>query len=120
MVIGKHNDLVCYDLTSFKALDTYMSLNNKVKDLGIIITDKNLDFCEQVNNIVKVANYHLKNLSFVRKYLDIDLMKKTIHNHVISRLDYCNFFYYGLPNYLLKKLQMIMKRAARLIKNIPR
>ena len=42
-----------------------------------------------------------------------------IHNHVISRLDYCNSIYYRLPNILLKKLQNIQNRAARLIKKIP-
>ena len=42
-----------------------------------------------------------------------------IHNHVISRLDYCNSIYYKLPNILLKKLQNIQSRAARLIKKIP-
>ena len=41
-----------------------------------------------------------------------------IHNYVISRLDYCNSIYYGLPNYLLKKLQNILNRAARLIRGL--
>ena len=41
-----------------------------------------------------------------------------IHNHVISRLDYCNSIYYRLLNILLKKLQNIQNRAARLIKKI--
>ena len=34
----------------------------------------------------------------------------------MSRLDYCNSIYYGLPNYQLKKLQNVQNRAARLIK----
>ena len=42
-----------------------------------------------------------------------------IHNHVISRLDYCNSVYHKLPNTQLKKLQNIQNRAARLIKKIP-
>ena len=42
-----------------------------------------------------------------------------IHNHVISRLDYCNSIYYRLPNILLKKLQNIQNRAGRLIEKIP-
>ena len=42
-----------------------------------------------------------------------------IHNHVISKLDYCNSIYYKLPNTLLKKLQNIQNRAARLIRKIP-
>ena len=45
--------------------------------------------------------------------------KMLIHNHVISKLDYCNSLYYGLPSYLLRKLQLIMNRATRLIKGVP-
>ena len=46
-------------------------------------------------------------------------MKMLVHNHIISKLDYCNSLYYGFPNYLLKKLQLVMNRAARLIKGLP-
>ena len=45
-------------------------------------------------------------------------MKTLINNHVITRLDYCNSIYYGLPNYLLKKLQNVQNRAARLMKGV--
>ncbi len=45
--------------------------------------------------------------------------KMLVHNYVISKLDYCNSLYYGLPNYLLKELQLVMNRAARLIKGLP-
>ena len=35
---------------------------------------------------------------------------------VISRVDYCNSIYHGLPKFQLYKLQKILNRAARLIK----
>ena len=63
-----------------------------------------------------MAGYHLRNIAFVKKYIDESSLEKLIHNHVISRIDYCNSLYYGLPNYQLRKLQYIMNRAARLIK----
>ena len=34
---------------------------------------------------------------------------------VLSRFDYCNSLYYGLPNFLFAKLLRIMNSAARLI-----
>ena len=34
---------------------------------------------------------------------------------MISRVDYCNSLYYNSPNYRIRKLQMILNRAARLI-----
>ena len=34
---------------------------------------------------------------------------------MLSRVDYCNSLYYGLPNFLLAKLRRIMNSAERLI-----
>ena len=42
-----------------------------------------------------------------------------IHSYVFSRLDYSNSFYHRLPNILLKKLQNVQNKAARLMKKIP-
>ena len=94
-----------------------MEVKTGVRDLGVLL-DCHLSFHNQINNVVKVAGYHLKNIAFVRKYLDERTTKMLISNHVISKLDYCNSLYYGLPNYQLKKLQIIMNRAARLIKGL--
>ena len=52
---------------------------------------------------------------FIKKYLDVDSMKKLVHNYIITRLDYCNSLYHELPAYQLKKLQLVFNRAARLI-----
>ena len=86
--------------------------------LGVYI-DSNLTMKNQISNTVKVCNHHLRNIAFIRKCLNDDTLKMLIHNHVTSRLDYCNSIYYRLPNILLKKLQNIQNRAARLIKKIP-
>ena len=89
-----------------------------LRNLGVYI-DSNLTMKNQISNTVKVCNHHLRNIAFIRKYLNEDTLKMLIHNHAISRLDYCNAIYHKLPNILLKKLQNIQNRAARLIKKIP-
>lgn len=89
-----------------------------VKNLGVLL-DHNLSFKDQIHHVVRLAGYHLKNIAFIKKYLDKRTLKMLVHNYVISRLDYCNSLYYGLPNYILKKLQNIMNRAARLIDGLP-
>ena len=94
-----------------------VEVQNSVKDLGVMI-DSALSFRGQINQTVKTAGYHLKNIAFIRKYLDMETTKMLVHNYVISRLDYCNILYYGLPKYLLRKLQLVMNRAARLIKGV--
>ena len=74
----------------------------------------------QINNIIRIANYHLRNIAFIRKYLDEDSTKKLVCNCVINRIDYCNSIYYNLPNFQLNKLQKLLNRAARLVKGVSR
>ena len=115
LLIGaKQNVQVYNDVNSVLIGNNRFELKDSVKDLGLRI-DKGLTLNEQINNIVKVACYSLKNIAFIRKYLDEASLKKLVHNLVMSRLDYCNSLYYNLPVYQLRKIQMVMNRAARLI-----
>ena len=88
-----------------------------LRNLDVYI-DSNLTMKNQILNTVKVCNHHLRNIAFIRKYVT-DTLKMLIYNHVLSRLDYCNSIYYRISNILLKKLQNIQNRAARLTKKIP-
>ena len=116
LIVGKKGDLRrLEDIGSLNIDGNDISVTKSVKDLGVML-DKNLSMKEQIDKVVKMAGFHLRNIAFVKKYIDESSLKKLIHNHVISRLDYCNSLYYGLPNYQLRKLQYIMNRSARLIK----
>ena len=96
-----------------------VSIVDKVRDLGVIL-DCHLSLNAQINNIVRIAGYHLKNIAFVKKYLNESSVQKLVMNCVISRVDYCNSIYCNLPKIQLKILQNILNRAARLIKDISR
>ena len=85
--------------------------------LGIwaFIFDSMLNFKNHINSVVKTCNYHIRNLYSVRKFLDQDCLITLVHSLIVSRVDYCNSLYLELPSYLLKKLQSIMNKSARLI-----
>ena len=119
MIIGKKNDLDALRGSRFIVDNNQLEFVDKVKDLGVLI-DNILSFNSQINNVIKISGYHLRNIAFIRKYIDEDSAKKLVCSCVINRLDYCNSIYYGLPNYQLKKLQKIFNRAARLIKGVSR
>ena len=55
-------------------------------------------------------------------YANILLMtlKSIIRAFVVSELDYCNSLLYGLPSYLIRKLQHAQNSAARLVNQCPR
>jgi hypothetical protein len=103
---------------SVQIINSKVKLCNKVRDLGFIF-DQELSLTNQINDTVKVANYALNNISHIRRFIDLKTTIKLIHNIVLSKIDYCNSLYYGLPNFELRKLQMIINKAARLCLDIP-
>ena len=116
LIVGKKGDLRRLEgILNLNIDGNVVEIKKSVKDLGIIL-DSNLSMKEQIDKVLKVSGYHLRNIAFVKKYVDEASLKKLIYNHVISKLDYCNSLYYGLPNYQLRRLQYIINRAARLIK----
>ena len=42
-----------------------------------------------------------------------------VHSLIVSKVDYCNSLFIGLPNVILKLVQSVLNRAARLIFNLP-
>ena len=64
---------------------------------------------------LKTAEVHSPGLVFTRPSTSIsNLFLYNVH----SKLDYCNSLAYGLPKYLLQKLQFVQNAAARLITGI--
>ena len=62
-----------------------------------------------------MCNYQLRVLWSIRRFLDIEAAKTLATSLVISRLDYCNSLYFGLPDVLLDKLQKVQNSAARFV-----
>ena len=91
-----------------------VELCDSVRNLGVIV-DENLSFKKQIMRVVKSCNQQLKNIAFIRKYLKIHTLKILASQQILSRIDYCNSIYYNLPTYLLKKLQTLMNKTARMI-----
>ena len=73
-----------------------------VRDLEFII-HSNLTCNEQIQTVIKNTNFTLRNIAYVKKYLDDNSVKKLVHKYIITRLDYCNSLYYELLSYQLKK-----------------
>ena len=68
-----------------------------------------------VNNICKTSCLHLRAIRKIRQFLDKDSTILLLHAFVISRLDYCNSLLFGLPDYVINRLQLIQNSAARLV-----
>ena len=87
---------------------------HKARNIGTMF-DSHFCFNDHVTNICKSSFYHLRNISYIRKYLSAATTELLVHMFVSSKLDYCNSLLYGLPAYTIKKLQHVQNAAARLV-----
>ena len=87
---------------------------DNVKFLGFVLDEK-ASLSRQVSSVCAGCCYFIRKIYSIRdsnpKYSWINLMRVQI----LTRLDYCNLLYYGLPEFLLQKLQPIMNFACKLI-----
>ena len=89
------------------------SLN--ARNIGAIF-DNHFNFNVHIASICKSSFYHLRNISYIRKYQSSNTTEILVHAFVSSKLVHCNSLPYGLPNYQIKKLQHFQgDAAARLI-----
>jgi hypothetical protein len=78
-------------------------------NLGVNM-DQTMSMETQVNSICKKAHYQLHNIKSIRKYLDENATRAIVQALVMSRVDYCNSLYLGLPATLLHKLQLVQNK----------
>ena len=89
-------------------------LSESICNIGVTF-DTSLSFDKHINNISRDCNFYLRNLHRIKTFLNQDTLLTLIHAMITSRVDYCNSIFTGLPKKHLKKLQLILNRAARLI-----
>ena len=90
-----------------------------VKNLGVYI-DCELKLSTHVNKIVSSSFNTLWNISRIRHHLDCDTTKILVQSLIISKLDYCNSLFLGIPQYNLDKLQWKQNMSCRVIKQLPK
>ena len=54
----------------------------------------------------------------VRRYVSVLVIQAMVTSLVLSRLDYCNSVFFGLPALHTRRLQSVLNAAARLIFNL--
>ena len=102
------------ETTSIDVNNTIVKCSPTIKYLGAIL-DQHLQLSQHITRKCRTA---MTNLQMI-KFLCPSLMQETAHmlvrGLVTSHLDYCNAFFAGLPNVLLKTLQKVQNVVAKLV-----
>ena len=64
--------------------------------------------------------FHLRRIRQLLSHLDHPSLQLLVSFLVLSRIDYCNSLYYGLPNTSLNPLYKVFNSAACLVSRTPR
>ena len=76
---------------------TVVDCSSQVRDLGVIF-DRVLSLRQHVSYTSKTCRFHLRNISRIWKYIPQETSVVLIKSLVLSRLDYSNGMFCGLPN----------------------
>ena len=101
-------------IPSIRCGNSDVCLSSTAKNIGVTL-DSHLSMVEQVNNLTRTCYRNLYYISKIRLFINQQTATKLVCSLILSRLDYVNSLLYGIPDTLIRKLQLVQNNAARLV-----
>ena len=102
------------DCHSLSVGNNYITLSGCIKILGVTL-DSKMTLTKHISETCRSAYMHIRKIRSIRKFLTDKAVKTLCQSVVISRLDYCNSVYVGLPMKSIHRLQLAHNAAARMV-----
>ncbi len=103
-----------YDFGSIHVGPNLIEPCKSARNIGVTF-DSEMKLDSHIKNVTKQANYHIRNIGQIRKFLTKEAAEILVHSFISSRLDYCNALLYGIPLTTISKLQQVQNTAARVV-----
>ena len=94
--------------------DEIITPTKTVRNLGIVF-DNLMSMSSQITSLSSSVSYHLRNITRIRRFLDVDTCSSVTRYLVLSRLDYGNALLLGANTTQINRLQHLQNWAAKLI-----
>ena len=114
LLFGSKTQLSKIDINSISFSGMTINVSQTCRNLGVML-DCNMTMSNQIPSICRSVRYQLRNIGFIRKYLNRSSTEKLVHDLISSRLDFGNSILFNLPQTQLSILQRLQNAAARII-----
>ena len=109
-------------LFSTRKMSQKISCNNQTiervqqyKLLGVVI-DEHFELYTHVRNIFKNGYSTLKILKKLKRYTSYQTRKHLVESLILSKIDYCNVLFKGLPKYQIQRVNKLIQACAGFVK----
>ena len=113
---GSHANMLKLSKTDCNLViqDTTVHPTTVVRDLGVLL-DSELTMKQHVSQLAKSCFFHIRRIRQICRIAGKEVASQLVSAFVLSRLDYCNSVFSGLPKSTLATLQRVQNAAARLV-----
>ena len=105
------------EVKAIRVGDSVVEAGESARNIGVIM-DKRLSMEAHINQVTKSCYFNLRNISKIRRNLTEEATITLVQALVVSKLDSLNALLYGVPDKLIRKLQLVQNHAARVIVRI--
>ncbi len=120
LLIGTNQQCKKYtDLFPIDLMGNLVCPDKSARNLDVNF-DEEFSFKQHAVNLCKNCYYHIRDLSRIRKHLDLSVATGLANALVGSRLDYCNSLLYRLSDTYTSKLQRVQNCLAHVVTRSPR
>jgi hypothetical protein len=102
-------------ITSVTIGDSKIPFSDCAKDLGFFVSSDELCLDMQIKAMCQAANWQLRRIGSIRRFLTFEATKTLVCSLVLSRLDFHNALLSGCAQKYTDRLQVVQNSAARLI-----
>ena len=115
LLTGSKSNLTKVNLSNFSFSSCDIAFSKSARNLGVYF-DQALTMDIHISQLCKSLYFQLRRIAKIRPFLSTTAANKLCVSLILSRLDYCNSLFAGLPDVRLAKLQKIQNCAARLVR----
>ena len=97
------------DISIIPVLSLTVKVMQSARDHGVILHSQ-LSLSDHISALCRAGFYQLQQIQPTNWSLTFDAAKTVVQAFIACRLDWCNSLLYGVPEYLLWKVQSVQRR----------